>query len=154
MKTERQSAFECIICIETAQEPVVVKCGHLFCWPCIYEWTNNKAGIASCPVCKNPIKNIKNDLIPIFTKEENVKNTDRFRDIPKRPLGERNSDERNTSGMNFEGGFGFFPFCVNSSHSDSSPFGFLEQFSNIPFKQSIINIFILVLVLCYFSHWE
>ena len=37
MKNEKQSAFECIICIEIAKEPVVVKCGHLFCWPCIYE---------------------------------------------------------------------------------------------------------------------
>lgn len=31
------SKYECSICIETAKEPVVTKCGHLFCWPCIYE---------------------------------------------------------------------------------------------------------------------
>jgi E3 ubiquitin-protein ligase RNF5 len=46
MKTEKQqhertSAFECIICMETAKEPIVVKCGHLFCWPCIYEVNTN-----------------------------------------------------------------------------------------------------------------
>lgn len=33
----KASAYECIICIEIAKEPVVTKCGHLYCWPCIYE---------------------------------------------------------------------------------------------------------------------
>lgn len=28
--------YECTICLESAQEPVVTKCGHIFCWPCIY----------------------------------------------------------------------------------------------------------------------
>jgi len=31
------SNFECTICMEIAKEPVVTKCGHLYCWPCIYE---------------------------------------------------------------------------------------------------------------------
>lgn len=31
------SKFECVICMETAKEPVVTKCGHLYCWPCIYD---------------------------------------------------------------------------------------------------------------------
>lgn len=30
------SNFECIICMGIAKEPVVTKCGHLYCWPCIY----------------------------------------------------------------------------------------------------------------------
>jgi len=29
--------FECNICLETASEPVITLCGHLFCWPCIYQ---------------------------------------------------------------------------------------------------------------------
>jgi E3 ubiquitin-protein ligase RNF5 len=33
----KENIFECTICIETAKEPVVTICGHLFCWPCIYE---------------------------------------------------------------------------------------------------------------------
>lgn len=33
----KDSAYECSICIETAKEPVVTKCGHLYCWPCIYD---------------------------------------------------------------------------------------------------------------------
>lgn len=35
---EGNSAFECNICYELAQEPVVTLCGHLYCWPCIYRW--------------------------------------------------------------------------------------------------------------------
>lgn len=29
-------SFECSICFDVATEPVVTRCGHLFCWPCIY----------------------------------------------------------------------------------------------------------------------
>ncbi len=34
---KKENPFECVICLETAKEPVVTKCGHLYCWPCIYE---------------------------------------------------------------------------------------------------------------------
>jgi E3 ubiquitin-protein ligase RNF5 len=29
--------FECNICLELAQDPIVTQCGHLYCWPCIYK---------------------------------------------------------------------------------------------------------------------
>lgn len=29
-------AYDCNICYDTAREPVVTLCGHLFCWPCLY----------------------------------------------------------------------------------------------------------------------
>ena len=34
--TQDNSAFECNICLELAQDPVVTLCGHLYCWPCLY----------------------------------------------------------------------------------------------------------------------
>ncbi len=34
---KNESNFECTICMDIAKEPVVTKCGHLFCWPCIYD---------------------------------------------------------------------------------------------------------------------
>jgi E3 ubiquitin-protein ligase RNF5 len=41
MKNEKNT-FECAICIDTAKEAVVTKCGHLYCWPCIYEVNRSK----------------------------------------------------------------------------------------------------------------
>lgn len=32
----KSNLYECNICLETASEPVITACGHLFCWPCIY----------------------------------------------------------------------------------------------------------------------
>lgn len=32
----KSNLYECNICLETASEPVITTCGHLFCWPCIY----------------------------------------------------------------------------------------------------------------------
>lgn len=28
--------FECNICLDIANEPVVSTCGHLYCWTCIF----------------------------------------------------------------------------------------------------------------------
>ncbi|CAN0221132.1 unnamed protein product, partial [Ectocarpus fasciculatus] len=33
---EEDSYFECNICLDGVREPVVTRCGHLFCWPCLY----------------------------------------------------------------------------------------------------------------------
>jgi hypothetical protein len=33
----KESLFECNICLEIPNEPVVTKCGHLYCWTCIYQ---------------------------------------------------------------------------------------------------------------------
>eukprot|EP00434_Breviolum_minutum_P045925 symbB.v1.2.041286.t1/scaffold8016.1/size8171/1 len=34
------ASFECNICLEQASEPVVTRCGHLFCWACLHQWLN------------------------------------------------------------------------------------------------------------------
>ena len=34
---EKASAFECNICFDDPSQPVLSKCGHLYCWPCIYK---------------------------------------------------------------------------------------------------------------------
>ena len=28
--------YDCNICLEIANEPIITTCGHLFCWPCFY----------------------------------------------------------------------------------------------------------------------
>ena len=114
---ESGNNFECTICLDTAKEPVLTKCGHMFCWPCIYNWLDSKGGKAKCPNCKNEIT--KDDLIPVYSNTENKDNTNRFKNIPKRPKAERNpnsdNDDSNNQGF-FNFGFnsfsfgGFFPF--------------------------------------------
>ena len=115
--SESGNNFECTICLDTAKEPVLTKCGHMFCWPCIYNWLDSKGGKAKCPNCKNEIT--KDDLIPVYSNAENKDNTNRFKNIPKRPKAERNpnsdNDDSNNQGF-FNFGFnsfsfgGFFPF--------------------------------------------
>ncbi|GLU23016.1 hypothetical protein SLE2022_390500 [Rubroshorea leprosula] len=62
--------FDCNICLDFAQEPVVTLCGHLYCWPCIYKWLHvQSASLASdehpqCPVCKADISHTT--MVPLY----------------------------------------------------------------------------------------
>jgi len=40
--------WKCPICMEDIHDPVVTRCGHVFCKRCIYEWLN-RSNI--CPTC-------------------------------------------------------------------------------------------------------
>ncbi len=62
--------FECSVCLDTATNPCVSPCGHLFCWGCIHPWLDG--GKNSCPVCKAHIA-YKDDasgrgIIPLYTR--------------------------------------------------------------------------------------
>lgn len=124
MKDSNSKPFECTICLDTAKEPVVTSCGHIFCWSCIYSWMETKGKGAKCPNCANPIT--RETLIPIYTKDETKNDTKRF-NIPKRPQGHRNQappEENNNSNGGFGnfsfGSFGFFPFIGGMSFSFGS----------------------------------
>ncbi|ORX72711.1 RING/U-box [Linderina pennispora] len=41
--------FSCNICFDSATDPVLTICGHLFCWSCLVQWLDRSA---TCPVCK------------------------------------------------------------------------------------------------------
>ncbi|CAH8318228.1 unnamed protein product [Eruca vesicaria subsp. sativa] len=63
--------FDCNICLDTAHDPVVTLCGHLFCWPCIYKWLHVQLSSVSidqhhnnCPVCKSNIA--ITSLVPLY----------------------------------------------------------------------------------------
>lgn len=59
--------YPCAICLETAGDPVVTRCGHLFCWPCLDQWLHSGSGHADCPVCKSRVSlESKGDVIPIY----------------------------------------------------------------------------------------
>ncbi|XAR68346.1 Ubiquitin--protein ligase [Bertholletia excelsa] len=52
------SSFECNICLDSVQDPVVTPWGHLYCWPCTHKWLHlQRSSLESdeepkCPVCK------------------------------------------------------------------------------------------------------
>jgi hypothetical protein len=40
--------WNCPICLGALNEPVVTRCGHVFCWSCLCEWLR---GSNRCPTC-------------------------------------------------------------------------------------------------------
>ncbi|EGG23774.1 hypothetical protein DFA_05910 [Cavenderia fasciculata] len=104
---EGSDMFECNICFDTVNEPIVTQCGHLFCWSCIFQWLQHNAS-QQCPVCKAPISEEK--LIPIYGRgNSSDPRKKRPSSIPSRPPG-RPETERSTraGGNNFDffGGIG------------------------------------------------
>ncbi|KAL2524511.1 E3 ubiquitin-protein ligase RMA1 [Abeliophyllum distichum] len=71
-ETNIPGGFECNICLDLVQDPVVTFCGHLYCWPCIYRWIssqnvspeNSEHENPQCPVCKAEIS--PKTLIPLY----------------------------------------------------------------------------------------
>ncbi|KAL6527418.1 hypothetical protein OROGR_016508 [Orobanche gracilis] len=112
-------SFECNICFELAQDPIVTLCGHLFCWPCLYKWLHIHSRSHECPVCKALI--VEDKLVPLYGRGKN--STDpRSKsipgmEIPHRPMGQRpgtapppdpNANEFSLQGYGLMGGFGPF----------------------------------------------
>ncbi|KAL4280217.1 hypothetical protein GQ457_03G006490 [Hibiscus cannabinus] len=88
---DRSAGFDCNICLDSVQDPVVTLCGHLFCWPCIYKWLcfqtmsteNLDQKHQQCPVCKAEVSHTT--LIPLYGRGLTTKTS--TGDTPKRPLG-------------------------------------------------------------------
>ena len=83
--------FECNICFELAQDPIVTLCGHLFCWPCLYRWLHHHSHSQECPVCKAIVEEEK--LVPLYGRGK-TQTDPRSKSypgigIPNRPAGQR-----------------------------------------------------------------
>jgi len=86
-------SFDCSICLDFAADPVVTLCGHLYCWPCIYEWLRPTVGSAStdnrtaarqqCPVCKAALS--ADSLVPLYGRGGSPKKSLDGMAIPRRP---------------------------------------------------------------------
>jgi len=62
---ENKHMFECNICLDTASDPVVTMCGHLFCWPCLSKWMDGPMSAHNtCPVCKSIIS--RDTIVPLY----------------------------------------------------------------------------------------
>ncbi|KAL6975396.1 RING-type E3 ubiquitin transferase [Sarracenia purpurea var. burkii] len=88
------SCVDCNICLDTAHDPVVTLCGHLYCWPCIYKWFRVQSlslesdEPSKCPVCKANIS--QSSLVPLYGRgsspsESNAKKPQHDLVIPQRP---------------------------------------------------------------------
>ncbi|KAJ6746124.1 hypothetical protein OIU74_028726 [Salix koriyanagi] len=91
------SFYDCNICLDLATDPVVTCCGHLFCWPCLYQWLHVHSDAKECPVCKGEVT-MKN-VTPIYgrgcTAREPGEDTNL--DIPVRPHARRVESLRQTA---------------------------------------------------------
>ncbi|KAK9113180.1 hypothetical protein Scep_020699 [Stephania cephalantha] len=103
-------SFECNICFELAQDPIVTLCGHLFCWPCLYKWLHIHSHSQECPVCKALVQEEK--LVPLYGRGK-APNDPRSKsvpgvNIPNRPAGQRPETAPPPEPNNFpQQGFGF-----------------------------------------------
>jgi len=124
------SGFDCNICLECVQDPVVTLCGHLYCWPCIYKWLNFHAENQEkqkeepqCPVCKSEIS--KSSLVPLYGRGQTTPPSKKGSVIPPRPIGPswmtnlpRSLDAANVSQHNSRA---YHPHYLNHSQRYPSP---------------------------------
>lgn len=72
LENNASGGFDCNICLDLVQDPVVTICGHLYCWPCIYKWIQSQNSCTEdadhqhpqCPVCKSEVS--EKTLIPLY----------------------------------------------------------------------------------------
>ncbi|KAK7872495.1 hypothetical protein R5R35_014286 [Gryllus longicercus] len=68
VESKLEARFECPICLQCLQDPLLTSCGHRFCKECINAWLKQKGG--TCPV-DGQVLNEETDLFPDnFTRRE------------------------------------------------------------------------------------
>ncbi|KAK1632965.1 hypothetical protein QYE76_007280 [Lolium multiflorum] len=85
------ASFECNICLDAAREPVVTPCGHLFCWPCLYQWLHAHSTRSECPVCKGEVLEV--NVTPIYGRGGGERDASSSR-VPPRPSANRSESLR------------------------------------------------------------
>ncbi|KAI3868115.1 hypothetical protein MKX03_035331 [Papaver bracteatum] len=86
---DEMSFFDCNICFEMANEPVITFCGHLFCWPCLYQWLHVYSKVKLCPVCQTELTDA--NITPIYGRGNNVEDSKMKQKVgvPPRPQARR-----------------------------------------------------------------
>ncbi|GMJ09876.1 RING membrane-anchor 1 [Hibiscus trionum] len=130
------AGFDCNICLDTVQDPVVTLCGHIYCWPCIYKWLqfqsnsteNQDQKQPQCPVCKAEVSD--STLVPLYgrgrtSKASKSKAPQLGIVIPKRPLGPDLSTPRtpNTAST---------PQFAHQIHQHHHGYSYQQQVYNYP----------------------
>uniref|UniRef100_A0A672VED3 Helicase like transcription factor n=1 Tax=Strigops habroptila TaxID=2489341 RepID=A0A672VED3_STRHB len=47
---------ECAVCLESLTVPVITRCAHVFCRPCIFEVIRSEQPNAKCPLCRSELR--------------------------------------------------------------------------------------------------
>ncbi|XP_054022731.1 helicase-like transcription factor [Dryobates pubescens] len=47
---------ECAVCLESLTLPVITRCAHVFCKPCIFEVIRSEQPNAKCPLCRSELR--------------------------------------------------------------------------------------------------
>nr|XP_009479636.1 PREDICTED: helicase-like transcription factor [Pelecanus crispus] len=47
---------ECAVCLESLTHPVITRCAHVFCKPCIFEVIRSEQTNAKCPLCRSELR--------------------------------------------------------------------------------------------------
>ncbi|KAK0417669.1 hypothetical protein QR680_013140 [Steinernema hermaphroditum] len=128
---QENSRFECNICLDVAKDAVVSMCGHLFCWPCLFQWLDTRPNRQVCPVCKAAIN--KEKVIPLYGR--GGKESDPREKVPPRPKGQRTEapqggfpnfqwgGDNGGGGVQFSLGIGVFPISFFASFLNTNGFG-------------------------------
>jgi hypothetical protein len=91
--SKRKDVLKCHICWEPPTDPVATSCGHVFCWPCIYQWFLNGPKPSLCPLCRHILKAHLN-IIPLYSSRDSgagpsdgspIENVATSNSIPPRP---------------------------------------------------------------------
>ncbi len=89
-----EDRFACNICFDSPKSPVVTRCGHIYCWSCLYQWLEPGMTLSEkryldssyielglrqidqtrrlCPVCKSNCS-VK-ELVPIYVRDVHTNN--------------------------------------------------------------------------------
>ncbi|CAI5711354.1 unnamed protein product [Hyaloperonospora brassicae] len=125
--------FECNICLDTVSCPVVTLCGHLYCWPCLYQWMHNHS---ECPVCKAGIS--EENVIPVYARGAEAVDSETHHQmfdsgVPRRPRGQRPDAEQLRRRRPFN--FGIFTgYGQGTPFAGSPSLGFSAASFGIPYQ--------------------
>jgi SNF2 family DNA or RNA helicase len=68
---------ECPICLDTIERLTLTKCGHKFCWECLYETHKIKNNLSiKCPTCNTLLKNSEIYIIESQKQQECTERTE------------------------------------------------------------------------------
>ncbi|KAG3117733.1 hypothetical protein PI124_g3119 [Phytophthora idaei] len=125
--------FECNICLDTVSSPVVTLCGHLYCWPCLYQWMQSHS---ECPVCKAGVS--EQNVIPVYARGADAADPRTHQQvpdsgIPHRPRGQRPDAEQLRRRRLFN--FGIFNGNGQGNAFSMSPtIGFFPALFGVPYQ--------------------